>query len=54
MLFAVVDVPGSTALIISMRQKIGYIDARRIATVAGIVMVTFLFTGQAVLSSIKF
>ena len=49
-LFAVVDVPGSTALIINMRQKIGYIDARKTATVAGIIMVTFLFTGQAVLN----
>ena len=49
-LFAVVDVPGSTAIIINMRQKIGYIDARKTATVAGIIMVTFLFTGQAVLN----
>ncbi|MEM7383110.1 MAG: MarC family protein [Bacteroidota bacterium] len=48
-LFAVVDVPGSTAIIISMRKKIGYIDARKTATVAGIIMVTFLFTGQALL-----
>ena len=49
-LFVVVDVPGSTAIIISMRKKIGYIDARKTATVAGIIMVTFLFTGQAVLN----
>jgi multiple antibiotic resistance protein len=49
-LFAVVDVLGSTAIIINMRKKIGYIDARKTASVAGLIMVTFLFLGKSILS----
>ena len=48
-LFVVVDVLGSTAMIINMRKKIGYIDARKTATVAGVIMTGFLFLGQAML-----
>jgi len=48
-LFAVVDVLGSTAIIISMRKKIGYIDARKTATVAGTIMIIFLFVGKTIL-----
>ena len=47
-LFAAVDV-SSTAIIINMRKKIGYIDARKTATVVGIIMITFLFIGQTML-----
>ncbi|MEO1300864.1 MAG: MarC family protein [Bacteroidota bacterium] len=49
-LFVVVDVLGSTAMIINMRKKIGYIDARKTATVAGAIMTCFLFLGQTVLN----
>jgi multiple antibiotic resistance protein len=49
-LFAVVDVLGSTATIVSMRRKIGYIHARKTAKVVGFIMVTFLFLGQAILN----
>ncbi|MHB9147095.1 MAG: MarC family protein [Candidatus Amoebophilus sp.] len=48
-LFAVIDVLGCTAIIINMRNKIGYIHARKTATVAGVIMVTFLFLGQTIL-----
>lgn len=48
-IFAVVDVMGSTAIIISMRKKIGYIDARKTATVSGSIMLIFLFLGQTIL-----
>jgi multiple antibiotic resistance protein len=48
-LFAVVDVLGSTAIIIAMRKKIGYIDARKTASVAGTIMITFLFLGKSIL-----
>ena len=49
-LFVVVDVLGSTAMIINMRKKIGYIDARKTATVAGAIMTCFLFLGQTMLN----
>jgi multiple antibiotic resistance protein len=49
-LFAVVDVLGSTATIISMRKKIGYIHASKTAKVVGLLMITFLFLGQTILS----
>ena len=49
-LFVVVDVLGSTAMIINMRKKIGYIDARKTATVAGVIMTGFLFLGQTMLN----
>jgi len=48
-LFAVVDVLGSTAIIINMRKKIGYIHARKTATAVGLIMVTFLFAGKTIL-----
>lgn len=48
-LFAVVDVLGSTAIIINMRNKIGYIHARKTATVAGMIMIAFLFMGKSIL-----
>ncbi len=48
-LFAVVDVLGSTAIIINMRKKIGYIHANKTAAAVGIIMVTFLFVGKTIL-----
>ena len=48
-LFAVMDILGSIAVIISMRKKVGYIHARKTAMVAGIIMITFLFIGQSIL-----
>ena len=48
-LFAVLDVLGCTAIIINMRQKIGYIHAEKTATAVGIIMVSFLFIGQFIL-----
>ncbi len=49
-LFAVVDVLGSTAIIINMRKKIGYIHARKTAGVAGFIMIAFLFLGNTILN----
>jgi multiple antibiotic resistance protein len=48
-LFAVVDVLGSIAIIITMRKKVGYIDARKTASVAGLIMIIFLFLGKTIL-----
>jgi multiple antibiotic resistance protein len=48
-LFAVIDVLGSTAIIINMRKKIGYINARKTATVASLIMLIFLFIGKIIL-----
>ena len=57
-LFAVVDVLGSTAIIINMSKKVGYIHAKKTATVVGVMVITFYkaskrrsyqFVGQTIL-----
>jgi len=48
-LFAVLNILGCTAIISNMRKKVGYINAKKTATVAGILMVSFLFIGDIVL-----
>jgi len=48
-LFAVLNILGSTAIIINMKKKVGYINPQKTATVAGIIMISFLFIGNIVL-----
>ena len=48
-LFAVLNILGSTAIISNMRKKVGYINAKKTATVAGALMISFLFIGNIVL-----
>lgn len=49
-LFAVIDITGSIPIIISIKQKSGGIQALRIALVAFIMMLLFLFLGEPLLN----
>lgn len=48
-LFAVIDIIGSVPLIISLRQKVGHIQSEKATLVAAVIMIVFLFTGEAIL-----
>jgi len=49
-LFAVIDIIGSIPIIIQIRQREGHIKAGLATTIAGGLMVTFLFVGQSLLA----
>ncbi len=49
-LFAVIDVIGSIPVIISLRQKVGTIDAGRASWISMAIMLSFLFVGDAILN----
>lgn len=51
-LFAVIDIIGSTPIIIGLRQKVGHIQSEKASLVAGIIMIGFLFLGKQILSLI--
>lgn len=51
-LFAVIDIIGSIPVIISLRQSAGRINAFKASWVSFVIMVAFLFAGQAILSII--
>lgn len=48
-LFAVIDIVGSTPIIIGLRQKVGHIQSEKASLVAGIIMIAFLFLGERIL-----
>ena len=48
-LFAVIDIVGSTPIIIGLRQKVGHIQSEKASLVAGIIMIAFLFLGESIL-----
>jgi len=48
-LFAVIDVLGCTAIVINMRKKIGYINAKKTVKAACMIMLGFLFFGTLIL-----
>jgi multiple antibiotic resistance protein len=48
-LFAVIDIIGSVPAIIGLRQKVGEIHAVRSTVISGIIMIGFLFAGNAFL-----
>lgn len=48
-LFAVLNILGCTAIIINMRKKIGSINPQKTAMASGIIMLSFLFAGNAIL-----
>lgn len=48
-LFAVIDVFGSTAIVINLRKKVGHIHAPKATVAAGLIMISFLFVGQSLL-----
>ena len=45
-LFAVIDIIGSVPILISLKQRMGEINAFRATIVSGILMVVFLFVGE--------
>jgi multiple antibiotic resistance protein len=51
-LFAVIDIVGSIPIIIDLRTKFGHIESGKASIVAGIIMITFLFVGEQILSLI--
>lgn len=51
-LFAVIDVVGSIPIIISLKQKVGEIDAFKASWVSLAIMLSFLFVGKAILDII--
>ena len=51
-LFAVIDIVGSIPIIISLREKAGHIQSEKASLVAALIMITFLFLGEKILSLI--
>jgi multiple antibiotic resistance protein len=51
-LFAVIDIVGSIPIIIDLRTKFGHVESEKASIVAGIIMITFLFVGEQILSLI--
>ncbi len=51
-LFAVIDIIGSTPVIIGLRQKVGHIQSEKASLVAGVIMICFLFLGESILKLI--
>ena len=49
-LFAVIDIVGSVPILISLKQKMGGINEWRATLVSGVLMVLFLFIGEAFLA----
>ena len=51
-LFAVIDIIGSIPIIISLRKKVGHIESGKASIVSCIIMISFLFLGEEILSLI--
>ena len=51
-LFAVIDIIGSIPVIISLKNRVGYIQSEKAALVSLVIMVTFLFIGKELLNLI--
>jgi len=51
-LFAVIDIIGSIPLIIGLRSKVGRIESEKASIVSGIIMISFLFVGESILTLI--
>ena len=49
-LFPIIDILGNLPIILSLRQKIGSVNSEKSAIVAGLLMIAFLFVGQAILN----
>lgn len=45
-LFAVIDVVGSVPMLISIKQKIGHINAAKVTLISGALMILFFFIGK--------
>ena len=51
-LFAVIDIIGSTPVIVGLRQKVGHIQSEKASLVALVIMIGFLFVGEEILNLI--
>ena len=51
-LFAVIDIVGSIPIIIDLRNKVGHIQSEKASLVSILIMVSFLFIGEGLLSLI--
>ena len=49
-LFSIIDILGSIPIIIDLRKKSGKIDSGKATIVAGLIMIVFLFVGEAILN----
>jgi multiple antibiotic resistance protein len=48
-LFAIIDMLGNVPILISLKERIGHIDALKVTVVAGLLMFGFMFIGEAFL-----
>lgn len=48
-LFSVIDIIGSVPVIISLKKRVGEIESETATFVAGVLMISFLFFGEAIL-----
>lgn len=51
-LFAVIDILGSIPIVVSIRNRVGYIESEKATVVAGLILISFLFFGTKILSFI--
>lgn len=51
-LFAIIDILGTIPIIIQMRQKVGHIESEKATIAVLVLMITFLFAGDELLSVI--
>lgn len=51
-LFAVIDIIGNIPIVIDLRKKFGHIESGKASLIAGLILITFLFLGQNILSLI--
>ena len=49
-LFSIIDIVGSIPIIIDLRKKSGKIESGKATIVAGLIMISFLFIGEAILN----
>lgn len=49
-LFSIIDILGSIPVIIDLRRKFGQIESGKATLVAGVIMIAFLFIGEAILN----
>lgn len=48
-LFAVIDILGSIPIILDLRSKVGHIQSEKASIVSAVIMILFLFLGEALL-----
>ena len=51
-LFAVIDIIGTSPIVVDLRAKVGHIQSEKASVAAGIIMIVFLFVGEELLKLI--